>query len=101
MVRKHLLAIPPSLFVLFIYGGITFAQSGGPWLSWFVVASGGVTSQSVGSTQLDSVIGEPIAGRLTAGSTTLDTGFLPGAPSGTDILRIYLPVVLKNQSQGW
>ncbi len=60
-------------------------------LTWYTVDGGG-SSQS-GSWQLDGVVGQPDAGRLSSGALVLTGGFLQpgGAGSSSPALKLYLP----------
>jgi hypothetical protein len=77
-----------------LFAATILAQSGGSYdLTWNTVDAGGATWSSGGSYILGGTIGQPDAGRLTAGAYTLVGGLWEGAAAKSEV---YLPLVLRN-----
>jgi hypothetical protein len=87
------------LISVFVLTGVALAQPSGEYtLSWWTVAGGGDTLSVSGDYALSGTSGQPVAGGLTGGDYTLDSGFW----SGTGIApayRVYLPLVLRQLSR--
>lgn len=70
------------------------AQSGFD-LSWWSVDGGSAATSAGGGYELRGAIGQPDAGRLSAGSFVLDGGFWGGGALAATEYRIYLPLALR------
>jgi hypothetical protein len=70
--------IRKTLFLFLVMVSVASAQN--YHIDWYVIGSGGGHSAS-GSYQLDGTIGQPIVGKSSSASYTLDAGFWVGATS--------------------
>ncbi|MDY6877991.1 MAG: hypothetical protein SWK90_17550 [Chloroflexota bacterium] len=86
-----------ALIVILPFAGVALA-SGTPSIDWWVIGSGG-ESTTVGSTSLNSTIGQWMVGSDTVGDIQLGSGFWGGGgPAGAvGEYRIFLPLVLREK----
>ncbi len=83
--------------IFFLPTAVVLAQSGGPYdLTWNTIDNGG-GSGSGGGYALDGTIGQPDAAAWGGDGYTLAGGFWGGGASATDMYRVYLPLILRNQ----
>ena len=92
MKRKWMIA--GMLIVCLLLVGMASAAPNGYSIAWWVMGSGS-GSGAVGSTSLDSTIGQWVVGGGTSGTTQLGSGFWGGveAASEADQHQVYIPVM--------
>ena len=95
MKRKQKLAMLLGvLFSSLVLGGAIKAFTlQTPVIDWDVIGNGGGHLEQ-GDLSLDYTIGQPVAGQLSIGDTTLCAGYWCGASAKN---HVYLPLVLKSE----
>jgi hypothetical protein len=81
--------------LLFLAGGLAYAEVTGYQLSWWTVDGGGGTSNS-STYDLSGTIGQPDAGRMSGGGYVLAGGFWGGDRSeATSDYQVFLPMAAR------
>jgi hypothetical protein len=92
---RRLLLLLLGVGALLLSVGLVGLAQDGYELAWWTVDGGGHTYSAGGGYELGGTIGQPDAGVLAGGGYTLGGGFWQGGEAVGKMIRVYLPLVLR------